>query len=166
MVKSRDGKTTAGPIPIKSSYEFPLSYHIKIQKHLTKRGRCLHYENGIRCNEIIKAHSIQRNRLLSAIADNGHVYKISANIASMKKNKGRLTYEKCGINKVSTFLGFCKRHDNELFEPIDNFPLIPTDQQVLLYSYRSLCRELFVKENALELINKHLENSVDKKSYA
>lgn len=161
---ARDGKTTAGPMAIKSSYKFPLYDYIKTQKQLAQKGRCLHYESSSRCNEIIKAHSIQRNRSLSTIADNGHVYKISANIGSLKKNKGRLTYEKCGINKVSTFLGFCKRHDNELFEPIDNYPLIPTDQQVLLYAYRSLCRELFVKENALELVKNHLENSVDPKA--
>lgn len=161
---SRDAKTTGGPITIKSSYNFPLSDFISNQKQLAKKGRCLHFENGSRCNEIIKAHSIQKNRSLPAIADNGHVYTISANIGSLKKNKGRLTYEKCGINKVSTFLGFCKRHDNELFEPIDNYPLIPTDQQVLLYAYRSLCRELFVTENALELINIHLEKSFDQKA--
>lgn len=162
--RSRDGKTAAGPISIKPSYKFPLSAYIKTQKQLSNKGRCLHYENGIRCNEIIKAHSIQRNRSLSAIADKGHVYRISTDIGALKKNKGRLTYEKCGINKVSTFLGFCKRHDNELFEPIDNYPLIPTDQQVLLYAYRSLCRELFVKENALELVNNQLENGVDQKA--
>ena len=84
---ARDGKTTAGPMAIKSSYKLPLSDYIKTQKQLAQKGRCLHYENGSRCNEIIKAHSIQRNRSLSAIADNGHVYKIFANIGSLKKNK-------------------------------------------------------------------------------
>ncbi len=121
----------------------------------------MHYENGLRCNEIIKAHSIQKNKSLSAIAQHGHVYKISSDIGSLKMNKGRLTYKKYGINKVSTFFGFCKNHDNELFEPIDNELLIPTDQQILLYSYRSLCRELFVSENALELVKNKLENGVN-----
>jgi hypothetical protein len=163
-VWANDKKTTAGPIPVKSSYKFPLSDYIKTQKQLSNKGRCLHYESGIRCNEIIKAHSIQKNRSLSAIANKGHVYRISAHIGSLKRNKGRLTYKKCGINKVSTFLGFCKSHDNELFEPIDNYPLIPTDQQVLLYAYRSLCRELFIKENALELVNNQLENGINQKA--
>ena len=85
----------------------------------------------------------------------------------MKKNKGRLTFEKYGINKASTFLGFCKKHDNELFEPIDKFPLVPTNQQVVLYAYRSLCRELFVKENSLELLKSQLgaginQNAINK----
>lgn len=161
---AKDKKTTAGPIPIKPSNKFSLSDYIKTQKQLSNKGRCLHYENGNRCNEIIKAHSIQKNRALSVIADKGHVYSISANIGSLKKNKGRLTYSKVGINKVSTFLGFCKRHDNELFKPIDDYPLIPTDQQILLYAYRSLCRELFLKENSFELINTRLEKGLDQKA--
>jgi len=157
---SRDGRTTAGPFQLEQSYKFPISEYIDNQKKLSQKGRCLHYENGRRCNEIIKAHSIQKNQSLSAIAKQGHVYKISSDIGSLKKNKGRLTYKKYGINKVSTFFGFCKKHDNELFEPIDNELLIPTDQQILLYSYRSLCRELFVSENALELVKNQLENGV------
>lgn len=161
---AKDGKTTAGPLPIRPSYNFHLSSYIKRQKQLANKGCCLHYEGGLRCNEIIKAHSIQKNRLLSVIADKGHVYKLSANIGSLKKNKGQPTFERCGINKVSTFLGFCQKHDNELFEPIDNSPLIPTDHQVLLYAYRSLCRELFVKENALELIESQLGIGTNQKA--
>ena len=158
---SRNGRTTAGPFQLKPSFKFPISEYIDSQKKLAQKGRCLHYEKGIRCNEIIKAHSIQRNQSLLAIADKGHVYKISAHIGALKRSKGRLTYEKCGINKVSTFLGFCKKHDNALFEPIDNFSLIPTNQQVLLYSYRSLCRELFVSENSLALINSQLSKGIE-----
>lgn len=161
---AKDKKTTAGPIPIKSSYKSPLSDFIRNQKQLSNKGRCLHFKSGKRCNEIIKAHSIQKNRALSAIADKGYVYRISANIGSLKKNNGRLKYAKCGINQMSTFLGFCKKHDNELFEPIDNYLLIPTDQQVLLYAYRSLCRELFVKENALESVSNQLENGISQKA--
>jgi len=134
---AKDGKTSAGPLLLSPSYNFSLSCLLKKQKQLANKGRCLHYESGHRCEEIIKAHSIQRNRALSAIADKGHVYRLSANIGSLKKNKGQLTFEKCGINRVSTFLGFCRKHDNALFEPIDNLPLVPTDQQVLLYAYRS-----------------------------
>lgn len=158
---ARDRKTTAGPFKLKPSFKLPISKFIDSQKKLSRKGRCLHYDNGHRCNKIIRAHSIQRNQSLSNIADNGHVYKISSNIGSLKKNKGRLAYEKHGINKVSTFLSFCKKHDNELFEPIDNSFLIPNDQQVLLYSYRSLCRELFVSENALESIKAQLSEGIE-----
>jgi hypothetical protein len=158
---SRDGKTTAGPFQLKQSFKLPISEVIDTQKKLSRKGRCLHYENGNRCNEVISSHSIQRNQALAAIAQNGHVYQINSSIGSLKKNKGLLTFKKYGINKASTFLGFCKQHDNELFEPIDNETLIPTDQQVLLYSYRSLCRELFVSENALESAKSLLEKGID-----
>ena len=158
---AKDGKTTAGPMTLNPSYKFNLSEYLEKQKQLSKKGRCLHYDGGHRCKEIINAHSIQKNQSLEAISDNGHVYKLSADIGTIKKNRGNLTYEKCGINRVSTFLGFCKKHDNELFEPIDNFPLLPIDQQVFLYAYRSLCRELFVKENVLNLVESQLRSMSD-----
>ncbi len=157
---ARDGKTTAGPILLRQPARPPLSRFLKKQKQLTNKGRCLHYESGHRCNKIIKAHSIQRSMSLSAIAEEGHVYKLSNSMSSLKRNKGQLVFEKHGINKVSTFLGFCGKHDNQLFKPIDDSPLLPTDQQVLLYAYRSLCRELFVKENTLELIKGELRSGI------
>jgi hypothetical protein len=51
-------------------------------------------------------------------------------------------------------LGFCKHHDNALFEPIDKFNLKPLKKLIALYAYRSLCREYFVKENAVEVLTK------------
>jgi hypothetical protein len=148
---SKDKKTTAGPLEVKPSSKFDLSKFLMKQKQLRNKGRCLHFDGDHRCKEIINAHSIQKNQSLEALSENGHVYRLSPDFGSVKKNKGLVSFEKCGINQVSTFLGFCKRHDNDLFEPIDNFPLIPTDLQVLLYAYRSLCREVFVNENALGL---------------
>jgi hypothetical protein len=148
------------PVPLRhnSSNQFDLNNWLKKGKKLSDKGRCLHFDQGKYCNEIISSHSIQKNQSLSAIADNGHVYEISRDIGNLKKNNGRISYKKSGINKVSTFLGFCKKHDNELFEPIDNSVLRPTDQQVFLYAYRSLCRELFVKQNAFDLIESQLKN--------
>lgn len=156
MAWSRDGQTTSGPFPINPSYKPDLSEYLKKQKQLSQKGRCLHFNGSNRCANIINAHSIQKNQSLSAISKDGHVYKPSSDISSLKRNRGSLTYEKCGINRVSTFLGFCKEHDNKLFEPIDNYPLLPTDEQVFLYAYRSLCRELFVKENSLDLVENQL----------
>lgn len=158
---AKDGKTTAGPMVLNPSYKFNLSEWLGNQKKLKKKGRCLHYEGSHRCKEIINAHSIQKNQSLEAISDNGHVYTFSSDISFLKKNRGHLTSKKYGINRVSTFLGFCKKHDNELFEPIDNSLLFPTDQQVFLYAYRSLCRELFVKENALDLIENQLRGMTE-----
>jgi len=125
------------------------SQYYKQRGIILKEGRCLHFDSGDNCDQIIKAHSIQRNQSLANIATNSHVYQIS-NQRSIKNNN-KLVYELEGINKASTFRGFCKKHDNELFEPIDNSPLTPSDEQVFLYAYRSISREVFEKSKALSL---------------
>ncbi len=156
IVAAKEGTGIQKPtmLPHKPSYQFDLNNSLKRQKQLSDKGRCLHYENGEVCNEVINAHSIQKSQALSAIAENGHVYMPLGDI-----NKG-IIYKKRGIEKqASTFLGFCKKHDNQLFEPIDNLPLIPTEQQVFLYAYRSLCRELFVKQNAKDSIDFVIETT-------
>lgn len=123
-------------------------------KKQSGRGRCLHYSDGARCNEIISAHSIQKSGQLSLIAEDGHVYRLSADLSTLQKTEGIPRLKKVGINRVSTFAGFCKHHDNSLFEPIDNSPLVPVKEQVALYAYRCICREYFVKENAVSVLTK------------
>ena len=123
-------------------------------KSQANRGRCLHHSRGTRCDQIISAHSIQNKGQLSLIAENGHVYQLGADLSTLKKTGGLPAPMKIGINKASTFAGFCKLHDNALFEPIDNFPLGLDRHQVALYAYRSLCRECFVKENAASVMKK------------
>ncbi|MCK9398289.1 MAG: hypothetical protein M0Q44_22225 [Methylobacter sp.] len=159
LVWARDETLITEPtiLHFKSSHQFNANEFLKKNKQLSQKGRCLHYDSGRSCNEIINAHSIQKNQSLSAIADNGKVYVVSSYFGDLKNNHGNITYKKRGIEKeVSIFRGFCKQHDNELFKPIDDFPLIPTKQQVFLYAYRSLCRELFVKENSLDSINSQI----------
>jgi hypothetical protein len=121
---------------------------IKRQKNV---GRCLHYESGDRCNNIANAHTIQQGNLLSLIQEEGHVINISADYSDLKRSGGKLVAKRIGVNKVSTFLGFCQKHDNELFELIDNYPFFPSKEQAFLYSYRALCREYFTKENAIKV---------------
>jgi len=123
-------------------------------KRYSQRGRCLHYFDGTRCNEVISAHSIQKQGQLSLIAERGHVYRLSADLSMLQKRNGVPGLKKVGVNRASTFAGFCKQHDNALFEPIDNFPLGPVKHQIALYAYRCLCREYFVKENAVAVLNK------------
>ncbi len=131
---------------------------IKKQK---QRGRCLHFNDGNRCDQFISAHSIQKSGQLSLIAENGHVYRINADLSTLFQTNGIPQPKKIGIKKVSTFNGFCKHHDNSLFEPIDNNPLEPTQEQIeeqlVLYAYRCICRELFVKENTVIALG-NLEN--------
>ncbi len=156
---SRDGKSTDGPFAQKPSYDFDVNLFLSNQKKFNTSKRCLHYDPGESCNHVINAHSIQRKGSLAAIEEGGHVYVISKNMSDLKANNGKVVLKKEGITtQVSTFLGFCKYHDNSLFEKIDNYPLIPTDEQILLYAYRSICKELFVKENSYNLMKSQLEH--------
>ncbi|MFM5217039.1 hypothetical protein ACEUAM_06100 [Aeromonas hydrophila] len=127
-------------------------------KKQNQRGRCLHYDRGTRCNNIISAHSIQKKGQLSLIAENGHVYCLSADLSILRKTDGKPLPKIIGINDASTFYGFCKHHDNELFKPIDDYPLTPDKKQIALYAYRCICKELFVKENAVVVLEKFINH--------
>lgn len=128
--------------------------YLKDIKKQNRAGRCLHFESGDDCNTIANAHTIQQGNQLGLIQEDGHVIRISADYSDLRKSGGRLVAKRVGVNKVSAFRGFCQRHDNELFELIDNHPFFPCKEQAFLYSYRALCREYFAKENAVEILKK------------
>jgi hypothetical protein len=107
---------------------------------------------------MIEAHSIQRSGALSLIAEDGEVFVPSSSHSDLKRNNGRFVFRRRPIRGVSTFRGFCKRHDNAIFQPIDDEVLIPTHEQALLYAYRSLGREIAAKRDAL----KNYEAQLDK----
>jgi hypothetical protein len=123
-------------------------------KRQTKRGRCLHFDAGPACTDIVRAHSIQKQGQLRLIAEDGHVYRLSADLSTMKRNRGSPQPQWVGIQKASTFAGFCKHHDALLFDAIDNSRLEPQRREVALYAYRCLCRECFVKDNAVAVLKK------------
>jgi len=58
----------------------------------------------------IKAHSIQKNKILRHIAVNGMI--ISGDI---RKTLFTHEFEEIGINSASTFFGFCNNHDASIF---------------------------------------------------
>ncbi len=149
---SKDNDSTHGnsPLSTENSTRF-IGEYLKRMKRLSNKGRCLHYQSGERCNNVIDAHSIQKNRQLACIAEEGHVVRLSGDFSTLSKTGGKLAAKSIGMGVASTFAGFCQKHDNELFKPIDDSHLIPNDEQIFLYAYRCLCREYFVKENAVEL---------------
>lgn len=147
----KNGKIFRDPIKPKKSNDFVLDDYLSQIAELKQRGRCLHFEAGNRCSQPIEAHSIQKSGVLSLIARTGHVYSPSRNFSNTKRRRGGVVFTEQGINKVSTFRGFCGKHDKHIFAPIDDFLLAPTSEQITLYAYRCLCREVFVKENAVTL---------------
>ncbi|MCG2609362.1 hypothetical protein LZZ98_12670 [Acinetobacter sp. SM34] len=125
-------------------------------KHSMDRHKfCLHPMAGDECDEkIINAHSIQNSQSLTSIAKNGHVYQLSHKY--IHQTKTYLDYQKVGTSKASVFKGFCKKHDNEIFEDIDNAKLKPTEKQVFLYAYRSICREIYQKYKVIHSLKENI----------
>ena len=114
-----------------------------------KKGYCLHPKASRQaCSlEIVSAHTVRRNGDLRVIAKNGHVYNIIRYSRIFEDHAARSV----GINKASTFRGFCSRHDNDLFAPIEKEPFRATTEQIALLGYRATCYEIFAKKGSLQV---------------
>lgn len=100
------------------------------------------------CNGIIKsAHSIQNNRILNRISENGHVYTISHKIT---KEGIKPEFKKVSKNQASTFFGFCDYHDTELFKPIELHDYKNDPLQNYLFAFRAFAIEYHKKIRKLE----------------
>lgn len=100
--------------------------------------------------KIINAHTISKSGSLKEISESGHVMGTKPSLSSLIKSKGKLALEKVGINKASTFTGFCSVHDKAIFSPLEDEKIILNDKQLFLMAYRGFCRELFHKEQNKE----------------
>jgi hypothetical protein len=113
---------------------------------------CLHPEaSSDTCDgDIVKAHTVQRSGGLSNISVDGHVLRFDWSMRTLIENNGSLAPQKIGINRASTFTGFCGRHDNSLFAEIEKKPYQATPEQSFVLGYRAICRELFMKTAAYD----------------
>lgn len=108
------------------------------------RKECLHPEAPQRCRgNIVKAHTVQKSGGLTSIAEGGHVLT-----PDPYSDPTQMT--KIGINKASTFTGFCEFHDDSLFAPIEKRPLQLTRRHAFLLAFRAISKELFLKRGTVE----------------
>ena len=126
---------------------------IQYEQNISKREACYApQELKLECTNIIKAHTVSKSSGLSDIADNtNHVLGLKQNLVSFQKSKGKLRFERIGINKASTFRGFCAKHDKQLFSCFEDISFIGTQGQCTALTYRSVAKEIYAKENALEV---------------
>ena len=95
------------------------------------------FANDDQCRGKIKsAHSIQNNRVLNRISEEGHVYTIDFTV---ENSRGTPEFKKISRNKASTFFGFCDYHDTEIFKPIEVSSYHNTVEQNFLFAYRGFC---------------------------
>lgn len=142
----------------------------KYEESLIENNLCLANSfDGVHCScngSTIGSHSIAKQAFLSKIAENGEVYVWEQNATKMHhyheisdgRNHG-IELAKWGVKKASVFPGFCKYHDETLFNRIDA-PIQSFDQEVLLQMhYRAISYEYYYKKNGEELIEYTLDNS-------
>lgn len=109
--------------------------------------------------DAINSHVFQRRGVLSQIATDGHVYSFNLDsLFKVLKGQNPIKYETTGTREAFCFNGFCTTHDNDLFQPIENGEVDWYDERnQYLLAYKTICRELRIKEDALIF----LENVLD-----
>lgn len=90
--------------------------------------------------KIKRAHTIQNNRILNKVSDNGNLIVLNEKVNFMFQGVG-----KKGRGVVSTFFGFCDYHDTSLFESIENYNYDRSLRQTFLYTYRTFCWHYYLK---------------------
>lgn len=103
-------------------------------------------------NKIIKAHTVSKSSSLKEISVDGHVLSFYSNAMENIKT-GKLCPTKIGINKASTFSGFCSHHDKTLFAPIEDKPFSINSEHCFLVAYRAVSSEVYVKSGAAKVFH-------------
>ncbi|MFK5978362.1 MAG: SEC-C domain-containing protein [Rhizobiaceae bacterium] len=95
--------------------------------------------------QIVKAHTVSKSSSLKKISKDGHVYAFIPSMENLERNNGKLEPVLTGINRASTFTGFCSAHDDKLFAPIEKEDFAIEIEKCFLLGYRAISRELFTK---------------------
>jgi hypothetical protein len=87
---------------------------------------------------------------MGLIAEDGHVMEVAP-----RGQPPRLSLEKVGRNRATTFTGLCAPHDADIFRTLDNQQLDPGDaEHLFLLAYRALLREQHVVQRGREMIRR------------
>jgi hypothetical protein len=130
--KERFGRITKGFTELKKS---------------TNPSYCF-YGNADCSEKFIRAHSIQKSRILKKISNDNHILYFQTSLS--EDDDLRFEPKRLGIDKATIFTGFCEKHDSELFKPIEERDYDVGDQtQEFLFAYRGLAKEHHTKLNAM-----------------
>ena len=124
-----------------------------------QKGYCSHPEaSSDNCSDkIVRAHTVQRRGGIAAIAENGHVVSAKSAAQDLLKNHGAFVPRKVGVRSASTFMGFCDKHDNSMFQAVEKPYVSLTPQSCFLLGFRALSYELFSKRAELRSMAKMRE---------
>lgn len=115
----------------------------------SKIKQCIH-PNSKECNgQIINAHSIQNNKILNKLSENGHVFMLKPDIKNCIMDVSAKSESR---NKATTFTGFCKYHDDVVFKEIEKKNFLKEERQIFLFSYRAFALEYHKKMESTKMI--------------
>ena len=122
---------------------------------------CLYPDHSKCSGEIIKSHSIQNNKILSKLSENGELIMISFNASESNLNiEGR----KIGRSQATIFTGFCSYHDKIVFQKIEDCVYKEGDlEQNALFAFRAFSKEYHAKLSAYNVFK---ENQTDIFTYS
>lgn len=90
---------------------------------------------------IPKSHTIQR-ACLQTISESQH-------LLTPDTKEGKTIIVPIGINEASTFPGFCQVHE-EIFKEFEKNKKFDTDKSYYLQIFRTICREIIIKESQIK----------------
>lgn len=124
--------------------------NINLLKKQSKISQCIYPVKDKCRGEIINAHSIQNNKILNKLAENGHVLMVTTKINDLVS----IDLKKESRNKATTFTGFCKYHDDVVFIDIEKRDFCKEEKQIFLFAYRAFALEYHKKMEATQMMRK------------
>lgn len=131
------------------------AFHDCKSKAIKEINICFHPN----CNEkSINSHILQKNGILSSIAEDGHVTEMQIN----KYNETTHSFKKVGLNKAFSFNCFCQTHDTELFKTIEIEDIdFSNYRNLLLFTLRTVYNEKFRKLVNVSMYESLINNHSD-----
>ena len=107
---------------------------------------------GTECSSsVIKAHSVQNNRILRQIAEGGYVIQLKPEDVH---GKFSIKSKEIGKKVATVSTNFCGFHDTKIFLPIESKDYQRNNrEQEFLFAYRAFAREYHVKREATNLLS-------------
>lgn len=131
-----------------ASFLNPLNF-LQIYKTIRKEAwikQCLYPDDSACSERIISAHSIQNNKILRLISNDGNVY-----MPCPKADNPFAVMTKWGRKEATVFTGFCGYHDNNIFQPIENNAFDKSALHIFLYTYRCFAVEYHKKQEVVNM---------------
>lgn len=128
------------------------AFHDCKSKAIKKQSICFHPNCP---DKSINSHILQKNGILSEIAQGNHVVGMYIN-KFLDEEHG---FKKIGINEAFSFNCFCEKHDRDLFKSIETREIDFSDySNLILFTLRTIYNEKFRKIVNIEMYNCLIQN--------